>query len=352
MKKTVFIQNQPHYPTVWGDCVQTINLTAMRRGLGPWIGKDFHQRLSLWSKQNFNLSIDYDRQDPTRLYLDHFYAQNTGSRRKNTCVIDLKIAFDYLDADPKHRWCLYGLLFNPGEMTLGPEFIAENSFWIARKTRKGFNITEEEEPDVINSKLFFLENGNEVDENSPVIHNITWFFLYRAAELPIYFLIPNPDMIGVTPYIDDVDTEQLRFHVINPHFGPIGDTIFRPTFSANVKVLDAQKIVTGEKFHVIPFDHGVFRWRFKEEFPKVNLKVISNLIFKKDEETNKIYFEFNSNQETGFFQIIWGNYTWADLLNSSRSLDFIENKCKITIEVYKDKKYKYDGTNLSVVRSE
>lgn len=31
MKKTVFVQNQPHYPDVWKDCVQTINLTAMSK---------------------------------------------------------------------------------------------------------------------------------------------------------------------------------------------------------------------------------------------------------------------------------------------------------------------------------
>jgi len=342
MKRTVFVQNVPHWPTVWGDCLADINLTYLQTGLGLWSIREYYQTLHYWSKNNFNLCLDVVKNDPKFLSLDHFYKKNTGDDNAfNSAKIDMQMAFDYLDQDPMQRYCIFGLPFEPDNFNVGPDTITDRSNWISRIHKHGSVGSEDEANEVLDSKFFLLADPSNLHTVSNVLHVVAWFFLWRATDLPIYYLIPNPDLIGVSPTIDATDSDEIRYHVINPHFGPIGDTVFRPSFSSNVKKLTPQKIVAGDKFHVVPFEDGVFHWHYKEQFPKVPLKISSNLKYERDPETNKITFEFNPGQESGYFQIRWGSGSAWDVVNASPSLDFIENKCKITIDVHKDSRYKY-----------
>jgi hypothetical protein len=345
MKKTVFVQNVPHYPTAWGDWLQNINLTTVQKGVGVWSIREYYQTLHYWSKQNFNLCIEMNKDNPKQLILDHFFAQNKGDRQSLSTIIDMQIAFDYLDADPKHRWCAFGMFFNPDNFNLGHTTISQRSNWIGRESNhRGFS-TDEEIDKMLDSKFFYLTDPSVVHDTSSNIHTIIWFVMVRAADVPIYFIVPNPDLIGVSPRIDDTKSDDVRYHLINQHFGTVGDTIFRPSFSNNVIPLTPDKIVAGDKFHITPFEHGIFSWGYQEQFPKVNLKVHTNLNYQRDPNTNKITFEFNPGQDHGYLQIKWNSGTTMDLTQSSPSLDNIENKCKITLDVYKDSKYKYKEGN-------
>jgi hypothetical protein len=58
MKKTVFIQMIPHYPTSWGDATASWNIAAFVKGLGTWLVRAYTQKLKFWTRQNFNIILD------------------------------------------------------------------------------------------------------------------------------------------------------------------------------------------------------------------------------------------------------------------------------------------------------
>jgi hypothetical protein len=168
-----------------------------------------------------------------------------------------------------------------------------------------------------------------------------WFFLYRAIDLPLYYIIPNPDMLGVAIRFNDIVDDDIRYMVTEPHFGTVGDLIFRPQYSKNAVQMTPTKIAAGERFHIDPFRGGVFEWGFKEQVPKVGIKVYSNLEYKRDEHTNRIYFKFNEGQQQGYVNLRWNSNALMDLAQSSHSFDNLQNKCTLTLDVYRNDRYKY-----------
>jgi hypothetical protein len=165
--------------------------------------------------------------------------------------------------------------------------------------------------------------------------------MYKAVDLPIYYIIPNPELMGIATNIDQASNEEIRYMGVDAHFGSVGDLIFRPSFSSNALEISPTKVVAGDKFHLTPFERGIFRFSYNETVPKVKIKVHTNLDYTQDELTNKITFEFKPGQETGYINIKWNYLGIMELTQSSRSLDLIENKCRFTFDVYRNSKYKY-----------
>jgi len=340
MKKTVFIQNIPHYPTAWGDATASWNLASFFKGMGAWYAKAYQQKLKFWSKQNFNIILDSIPNEPTNLLLRHFMMSRTPSGTELRKVIDITEGIKYLDAHPSPgKSCAYGVFFDPNHSNFSTEYIVNESAWFTRQPHD-YVVEEEEAETHIKSKFVRLNNLTPITENNN-IGTIVWFFLYRAIELPIYYLIPNPDMLGVAMNFNDVVGDDIRYMVTEPHFGTIGDLLFRPQFSRNVVQMSPEKIVAGETFHIDPFKGGVFEWGFQETVPKVSIKITSNLEYKRDDKSNRVYFKFNDNQQQGYVNLRWNTNSLMDFSQSSRSLNNLQNKCTITLDVYRNDRYKY-----------
>lgn len=340
MKRTVFIQNIPHYPTAWGDATASWNLASFFKGMGTWYAKLYQQRLKFWSKQNFNIILDSIPNEPTKLLLRHFAVPKSSSGIELRKIIDITKAMDYLDANSfPGKSCAFGIFFDPSHTNFSTEYVINESVWFTRQPHD-YVVEEKEAERHIKSKIIRLDNLTPITESNN-IGTIVWFFLYRAVDLPIYYLIPNPDMLGVAINFNDIEEESIRYFVTEPHFGSVGDLIFRPSFSRNVVQISPGKIVGGERFYIDPFRGGVFEWGFKEQVPKVAIKVYSNLQYHHDESTNRIYFNFEHDQHQGYINLRWNSNSLMDFSQSSRSLDNLQNKCVLTFDAYRNDRYKY-----------
>ena len=347
MNPTVIIQNQPHYPTPWGDAVNAINSASWYHGLGIWKAREYSQTLGFWAKTHFNIVLGRHPDKDSTLILYHFLNQNlpqTSATPKLYKEIDMQIAFDYLDANPKANSIGFGTLFDPNKDKIDNSFITQNSCWFTRETvGTGFSHNSPEEAET--SRQFVrMPEEDVVDKDAKRIYAITWFFMYRAVDLPIYYVIPNPDMMGVAPSVDTEDKNApVRFYVTTPHFGSIGDLVFRPTFSKNIAHIAPSKVIAGDEFWVEPFGNGLFSWKYQETVPKTNIKVISNLDWTIDSKSNRVHFKFKPDQEQGYVSIRWNENGVMGLTQTAISLDNLANKCNIMLDVYKNSRYKYTG---------
>lgn len=342
MKKTVIIHQIPHYPTPWGDAVNAWNTAGFWKGLGIWESRDYHRRLAFWMKSNFNIFLGRHQQRVNTLILAHFHGQHMAGPDRLYKEIDLQVAFDYLDEIPNGRTAAFATVFDE-DAQLDHRYITENSTWICRKPSKHLPQTEEEMQQELDRAIVTLPDMEEVKTKDDKVRTIVWFFIYRTKDLPIYYIIPNPDMMAVSPDMDTEFDTPVRFWTTQPHYGSIGDIIFRPKFSKNVAILNPSKIVTGDKFWIHPFQNGLFASVYQEEVPKVPVKVTTNLEFKRDPDTNRVYFEFKEGQEQGYVNLRWNEDSLMGLTQSSRSLEDLENKCTVTYDVYRNSGYKYTG---------
>lgn len=346
MKRTVFIQQIPHYPTPWGDAVASWNLASFMKGMGTWVARAYRQRLKFWSRQNFNIILDIEKDNPNTLLLKHFIIPTTASGEEMVKRIDMEAAIKYLDENPFNRSIAYGVFFDPNHRDFSTDYIIKNSKWFARPASRSIIQQDEEMEEEVNTPIVGVDTFQPIDKEASGLNCLVWFFVYRAVDLPIYYIIPNPDMLGTTMNFNDVNTDDIRYMAVEPHFGTIGDLIFRPTFSNNVLKMTPGKIVAGEEFDILPFEGGVFGWGFKETVPKVPIKVFSDLEFQRDSDTNTIHFKFNPNQQSGYIHIRWNSNSVMDLAQSSRSMDDIQNKCHITLDVHRNDRYKYQEGDI------
>lgn len=342
MKKTVLIQTLPHYPTPWGDATASWNLASFFKGMGTWVARAYSQKLKFWSRQNFNIIIDVDKQDCSKLLLKHFVASTAMQGQGFQKQIDMQPAFDYLDQDSARRTCAFGVFFDPNKGSISPDYIINNSQWFTRSPHELVVEDEQRIEQCLDHKFCFLPDQTPIDNNAKDLISIVWFFVYRAVDLPIYYIIPNPDMLGVAFNFNDVENADVRYATTEPHFGTIGDVIFRPSYSKNVVQMTPTKIAAGEEFDIIPFKGGIFEWGFKEQVPPVPIKVFTNLNYTRDPSTNRIHFKFNENQETGYIHMRWNSNALMDLAQSSHSFENLQNKCQLTYDVYKNARYKYN----------
>jgi len=340
MKKTVFIQNIPHYPTAWGDAVASWNLASFFKGMGTWYAKDYQQQLKFWSKQSFNIILDSDRDDASKLVLRHYMIPKVPGGADLRKSIDLREAFKYLDENPGRRTVAFGVFFDPKQSNFSTEYVINESKWFTREPHD-LQVDDESLADHYTHNKFIRLGETEPITNESNIGTIVWFFLYRAIDLPLYYIIPNPDMLGVAINFNDIISDDIRYMVTEPHFGTVGDLIFRPKYSRNVVQMTPDKIAAGENFHIDPFRGGVFEWGFKEQVPKVPIKVYSNLEYIRDETTNRIYFKFNEGQQHGYVNMRWNSNALMDFSQSSHSFDNLQNKCTLTLDVYRNDRYKY-----------
>jgi hypothetical protein len=344
MKKTVIVQQLPHYPTPWGDIQNAWNVGGFYKGLGIWEARDYYQRLSCFSKNNFNITIGRNKTKESTLTLYHFFKQHLPNRERLSIDIDMQTAFDYLDEDPASRSVAFATVFDENT-NVDNQYITNNSRWITRLLDSENRLAQNEETieGHLKSEFVYLPDRSLVKSGSSKVLSIVWFFLYRTGELPIYYLVPNPDLTAISPYFDTEEDEEVRFWTTEAHFGSIGDIIFRPSMSKNIAYLGNSKIVAGDKFWLKPFGNSIFQWRYQEEVPKVNIKVISNLNWTRDPDSNKVYFEFKDGQEQGYIHIRWNENTVMGLSQTARSLGGLENKCVVTLDVYRNSSYKYTG---------
>lgn len=341
MIKTVFIQTIPHYPTAWGDAINSWNIGSYFRGMGSWHAREFTQQLGLWNRQNYNIIVDKHPTDADKLLIRKAGVP-AQIQNGNFCVeVDLKTAFDYLDESPETRTCAFGYFIDADKEVPTADMFSGCTWFARDQGDKKVYKTDEEIQAHTHSKLMFLPSREHVSDDSK-LSSLVWFFIYRSGELPIYYIIPNPDLLGVSKRIEDVLSSDVRYRMVDQHFGTVGDLIFRPSFSNNVVPLTPSKVMVGDEFEIRPFENGVFSWGFKEDFPKVSIKVVTDLEYVKYPESNRIRFKFSSKEkDRGFVSLRWNTGTLMDISMSSYTYDYVQNKCHVMYDVYRNSSLKF-----------
>jgi hypothetical protein len=337
MKKTVFIQSVPHYPTSWGDASNSWNLGSYFTGLGVWHTKEFTQKLGVWSKQSYNIILDrHPGNEPSKLVIKKAGSEYSQfDNIKFSADIDLTVGMNYLDQNPHTRSVAFGYHCKDGMIPSGD--VLTQSQWVTRNILGKVNFDNEEEiaKDIKSQIIGLPECKPLVEPETRYLPMLVWFYMYRAADLPIYYIIPNPDLMGISHNIE-CQYEKIRYRVIDPHFGTIGDLILRPKFSTNVGQMTPNKLlVKGDEFEIYPFEGGVFGWGYNEQVPKVGVKVTTDLDFERDPESNKLKFKWKDESKTGFINIRWNSTSVLDLSMSSHDYNFVQNKCQYTYDVYR-----------------
>jgi hypothetical protein len=337
MKSTIFIQSVPHYPTSWGDATNSWNLGSYFTGMAVWHTKEFTQRMGVWNKQSYNIIMDrHPGNDPHKLVIKKAGTEYSQfDNIKFSVDVDMKIAMRYLDQNPRARSVAFGYHCKDGAIPSGD--VLSESQWVTRNILGKTNFDNEEEiARDIKSQIISLTDGKPlVEPETRHVSMLVWFYMYRTAELPIYYIIPNPDLMGVGHNIEE-QYDDIRYRVIDPHFGTIGDLIFRPKFGRNVGQLSPNKLlVSGDDFEIYPFEGGVYGWGYQEEFPKVNVKVTTDLDFERDPESNKLKFKWKPDQKQGYINIRWNSSSVLDLSMSSHDYNYVQNKCQYTYDVYR-----------------
>lgn len=337
MKSTVFIQSIPHYPTSWGDATNSWNLGSYFTGMAVWHTKEFTQQLGVWNKQSYNIILDrHPGNDPTKLVIKKAGAEYSQfDHIKLSADIDMTVGMRHLDQNPRTRAVAFGYHCKNGAIPSGD--VLTESTWITRNILGKTNFEDEEEiAKDVKSRIISLPDCQPLEEpEDRKVQVLVWFYMYRVAELPIYYIIPNPDLMGVSHQIEEV-YDNIRYRVVDAHFGTIGDLILRPKFSTNVGQLTPNKLlVNGDEFEIYPFENGVFSWAYGEQFPKVGIKVTTNLEFERDPESNRLKFKWKDDSKQGFINIRWNSSSVLDLSMSSHDYNFVQNKCQYTYDVYR-----------------
>jgi hypothetical protein len=338
MKKTVFIQSLPHFPTPWGDAKNAWNQWSNFKGLGMWQSGEFTHQISSFSNQRYSILIDTHPTDPYKLILQkHGINANKFGQINFSTEIDMKVCFDYLDQNPSARTVAFGYHLNP-EDKIPTGDVFNGSSWFTRKVVETATVGDDKFDDHIQAPLVKLPSEESyhaegVDESTDSF--LIWFFVYRAAELPIYYIIPNPDLMGVATHFEH-SRGDVRYRVVDAHFGTIGDLIFRPKFSSDISVMSPNKLFSHkDTFEVYPFEGGIFDWAYKEDVPKVHIKVLTDLKYERDPDTNKLKFTWPDDRKQGFINIRWNSHSVMDLTMSSHDHNFLQNKCQFVYDIYR-----------------
>lgn len=337
MKNTVFIQSVPHYPTSWGDASNSWNLGSYFTGMGVWQTKEFTQKLGVWNKQSYNIILDrHPGNEPYKLVIKKAGAEYSQFENiKLSADIDLTVGMKHLEQNPTTRSVAFGYHCKDSVIPSGD--VLTESQWVTRNILGKVNFDNEDEiAKDVKSQIISLPSCQPlVEPETRYLPMLVWFYMYRAKEVPIYYIIPNPDLMGISHQIE-VAYDTIRYRVVDPHFGTIGDLILRPKFSNNVGQMAPNKLlVSGDEFQIYPFEGGVFGWGYDEQFPKVGIKVTTDLDFERDPESNRLKFKWKDDSKRGFVNIRWNSTSVLDLSMSSHDYNFVQNKCQYTYDVYR-----------------
>ena len=277
------IQTGGNTSTPWEDAISVAN-TELVPSLGGFNTSDCKYNISFFQTvdNRFTLSKGTD----SDFVLDKPYSPGNISVLKfNLNDISSKID-NLMDSDsPKyagglHRAVLFGCLLE-GTMT-NADVVRRSGFF----TRQA------------DGKIYDITNNTVIEDEWTNI--IPWFFCYRTDDVPLYFLVVNPNSIQIVSSLDGKHGEHDHVFVLDSHLKGINSLIFNPKISRNGHLIDKQIVASGGNLSVTPFDNW-FTSLYPDFFKDANIKCHSNFKFEKVGNT----FNFDLTGNVGYIHLRW-----------------------------------------------
>jgi hypothetical protein len=244
-------------------------------------------RISWFDKvdNNFRLAVCAD--GTADLILERPYNVNAPYTNVKIYLDDI---VEYVDRTPA-QVCMYGTVMTP-EKTSQQEVI---------KTSTYYGRTDD------SGKIYDMVTGEEVEAN-PIL--LPWFFVYRAKELPLYYIVLNPNNILLVGEVEGEIRDNKVFGITN-HLRDMNSLLFKPNFSRNVKQIGQHNLaVSGDEFTIEVFSTWFVKRHIPDFFKEANVKVDTNFEF--TQEGTK--FKFNARDtKRGYVILRWNTGSTMDM---------------------------------------
>jgi hypothetical protein len=316
-KPLVFFQNGNTFSTPWDDALNSWNGRVVDHGW--WITQDDAQSYLyqfrkqdnkfLFKKNNKHVPMS-DGDD--FVITKPFIKQDSVLNGEFTRCVNLHWAIDWLNFEQhKGRSLGCGAFINDSV-----DLIRDTVYYTREPWKEGGH--------VINAMTF--EPFTTDEKNFANV--VTWFYIYKVDNLPIYVIVFNPEQIV---FADDIEFENdnYRYRVMDSHMMDFGTQFLWPKMSKNAYPLeDKWYVVKGDEFE---FDIGalsMLRLVYGEDYPEKFVKVKSDLNIEHI-SGNKYKAKFKKGQQSAYLSLRMNTGTFFDL-NFTNSKNRLVYNCKIT----------------------
>jgi hypothetical protein len=316
MKPVVLFSCGDTTPTPWDDITNAWNKKFVNHGW--WYSMDDAPSYIYHYKRDRSKLVFAKSQDEKKQFIliKDFVGENNPHFKDVNREIDMKFIMTWLNQN-KNKSLGFGALIK--DLQSGPS---------TDPLQSAIYYTRENFPDghVVDAK-----NGREVtSEDEDVTQIITYFYAYRLADQPVYFIIFNPEAVALDGNVE-FSGERAHYRIIDQHAGSFANQMLTPKMSKNAFPLDSNwYVVAGDKFTMdvgklssITNAYGIYPQAVKV---MSDLKVVH-------EKGNKYTVHFNEGQTHGFISL---------RLNTGTMLDYslIGSKNRLIYNIRIDKRFK------------
>lgn len=293
IKKVFLFQTEMGHPDPWDDSINLANV-----GITPGLGisnnaGEFENNIHFFQRVDNRFAISHSLYTDFHLVLKRPYSTHD---RDNEIPINLHKIAELLETN---TWKLHGvtakvILFGSiigDDGTMQKDVISKASYYIRDQER-----------------IIDLVSGEEY--NNPKI--IPWFFCYKTNDVPLYYLVLNPNSVQCIDNIEGVYNE-IAVYTISNHLKNLSEVIFKPRFSRNAKVIGEHNVlVSGNEFSVKPFSSWFVKQHLPDFFKEAKVKVDTNFQYEWQEDGSLKINTLNKNK--GYLVLRWNTATGMDMI--------------------------------------
>lgn len=278
------IQKGDGTPSLWQDCTCTASVNS-KLGQGANLLNagldDYPIRYNLFEKIENRFVLFNLKEDPTTFVIKHS-TDGLGITEMIFNIRDIANVIEKLyNLGQIDDTILYGSLY---ENAVTKQDVAKNASFYGRT------------PD---GKIINLITEKIHDSD---ITLIPWFFAFKSADVPLYYIVPNIHTVQVSYIVEDDNHPTDRTYTLDSHLGTFNKTIFYPVLSKNAKLINETNImVNGNTLTIDPFGGFFAKTKMQGFFNPKMVKCSSSYEYTKDE--NGVHF--NINTQNGYIIIRW-----------------------------------------------
>jgi hypothetical protein len=285
MKPILLFQCGSTQSTPWADVSQTWNSDSQNNGY--WITPvDAQSYLFQFTKQNSNfLFTQSSENDQDFCLVKPFVNQDSNFGRKVTKVIDTKFIIDWMEKNTE-KSLGFGAFLNDNSQSQVD--ILNDSVYYSRSPWMGGHVYNVQTGEFISSN------------NKPIVKTVTFFYVYRLKDYPVYFFIFNPSVVSFGDKVE-FENDLFRCRVMDTHMGSFSTQFMTPKMSKNAYPLEEKwYVVHGDEFTFEPGGLGIFKIGYGIDLDKI--KVSSDLEIEKL-EGNKYKARFKDGQQSAYISL-------------------------------------------------